>query len=83
LHEALVTQHGGRLSDDSMRRRLRATCECARSVGLPIERLLVLLKQEWRDTPAARRLRRMEATSVLERIVTLCIDEFYADPASH
>ena len=83
LREALRAQRGGRWSDESVRARTRAVCACAHANGLPIERVLVTLKQEWRGTPEARRFRRFEATTVLERIVTLCINEFYADPSAH
>ena len=83
LREALDAQQGGRSLGDALQLRTRAACECAHGLGLPIERLLVLLKEEWRDTPDARRLTRVDATSVLERVVTLCINEFYADRPRH
>ena len=83
LHEALRAQRGGQLPAESVRERTRAMCACAHERGLPIERVLVTLKQEWRDAPETRRLKRFEAATVLERIVTLCITEFYADTSAH
>ena len=83
LHEALRVQRGGRLRDDAVRPTTRAMCACARAHGLPIERVLVALKHEWRATPEAKRLERFEASTLLERIVTLCITEFYAETPLH
>lgn len=77
LADALRAQRGGRLSAEAVRRQTQAVCTCARAHGLPIERLLVTLKREWQDTAETRRLGRFEASSVLERLVTLCIAEFY------
>jgi hypothetical protein len=83
LHEALRVQRGGRVPTDAMRGSTRAVCACARAHGVPVERVLVALKEEWRHAPETRDLRATEATSLLERIVTLCITEFYADTPPH
>ena len=83
LSDALQAQRAGRQPDDGLRQQTRAVCACAHEDGVPIERVLVTLKEEWRATPAARQLKRFEATTLLERIVTLCITEFYADPTAH
>lgn len=83
LHEALRARQGGRLAEEGVRVRTRAMCLRAHENGMPIERVLVTLKQEWRATPEARRLKRLEASTILERIVTLCITEFYAEPSAH
>lgn len=82
LHDALRAQRAGRLPSSAIRKQMRAVCACAREQGLPVERVLVTVKHEWQATAEARRLGRFEATTVLERIVTLCIDEFYADALS-
>ena len=81
LHDALHAQRGGRLPADSVRQQTRALCACAREHGVPIERVLVTLNHEWQGTAEARKLGRFEATTVLERLVTLCITEFYAERA--
>lgn len=83
LHEALRVQRDGRLADGAVRACTRAVCACAHARGVPIERVLVALKEEWHHTPEARHLRRPDAALVLERIVTLCITEFYADTPPH
>lgn len=79
LADALRVQRGGHLPSESVRPQTRAVCACARAYGLPIERVLVTVKREWQEKTEARRLARFEASTVLERIVTLCITEFYAD----
>jgi hypothetical protein len=79
LLEALVAQRAGRGPDAAVRRQTQVMCSCARGVGLPIEHVLVMLKDEWRTTPESRQLRRQDAERLLERVVTLCIDEYYAD----
>lgn len=79
LHEALRAQRDGRVPDGALHGGTRAVCDCARARGMPIERVLVALKEEWQQTPAARHLRRPDAVSLLEHIVTLCITEFYAE----
>jgi hypothetical protein len=83
LYAALRAQRGGRLREDAVRPNTRAMCACARAHGLPIERVLVALKHEWRETPEARHLDRFQASTLLERIVTLCITEFYAESPRH
>ena len=84
LREAVEHErHEGRLTRDAIRGEVRAACACAHGGGLPIEWLLVLVKEEWRAAPEARGLRRTDATRVLERVVTLCIDEFYAARPTH
>lgn len=79
LHQALRAQQGGQLSPGAVRAPVRAMCDCARAHGVPIEVVLVTLKHEWRQAPETRRLGRFESTTVLERVVSLCIAEFYAD----
>ena len=82
LHQALRAQQGGQLSPGAVRAPLRALCDCARARGLPIESVLVTLKHEWREAPESRHLGRVESAAVLERLVSLCIAEFYADRPS-
>lgn len=83
LHQALGAQRGGRLPSEAVRAPTRAVCACARAHGVPVERVILALKEEWRHAPGTRHLARPEASSVLERVVTLCITEFYADAPPH
>ena len=64
--------------DHEVRAALRPLCDAARSRGLYAERLIVLLKEAWRELPEARRSTREHDLGALERVVTLCIDEYYA-----
>lgn len=56
---------------------MRVLCQAARSGGVPIERLLILIKAAWHQLPDNRR--RMDPTTqaTLARIVTICIHEYY------
>ena len=83
LHEALRVQRAGRLPVEAVRGSTRAVCACARTHDVPVERVLVALKQEWRDAPGTRLLKRPEAEAILEHIVTLCITEFYSTAPPH
>lgn len=86
LLEALASQRDGRLPEATVagvRRETQAMCACAREAQLPIERVLVALKQEWHEMPEVRALRRPDAVAVLERVVTMCIDEYYRDRQRH
>lgn len=80
LREALDDRLRGRAPADGARVRVRAVCDGARRVGLPIERVLVAMKEEWREASPTLRLPRHEAAEVLDRLVTLCIDEFFSRP---
>jgi hypothetical protein len=64
--------------DQEVRIALVELCDAARSRGLYAERLIVILKEAWRDLPEARRSAREHELAALERVVTLCIDEYYA-----
>ena len=59
---------------------LRQLCDAAHACGLPAERLLILLKEAWRDLPEARSAMRAHEETPLTRVITLCIDEYYARP---
>jgi len=57
-------------------------CSEVRRRGLPVERLIILLKEQWftlTDDGDGGNTRSREA---LEQIIRTCIDEFYASAAS-
>ena len=57
---------------------LRTIAAEARDKKMRAEELLVLLKDVWFGLPAIRRMKEGEAQSrLLQRIVTLCIREYY------
>jgi hypothetical protein len=53
-------------------------CADARDRGVRIEELLISLKRVWPTIPGIERLPRDESTRLLSRIVTLCVEEYYA-----
>ena len=76
---ALQAQLRQSLPEQSLRQALRLLCDDARRHGIQPEQLIVLLKQAWLTLPEihslpAGALRR----EPLARVVTLCIQEFYA-----
>lgn len=60
---------------------IQALCRAARRQELPIEQLLILIKEEWRCRPELRTTLQLRDSDRLARIVTLCIDEFFHDGA--
>jgi hypothetical protein len=61
---------------------LRLVSAEARRSGLPVEAVLVVIKTAWSSIPEARQGPRTGLRDdALDRIVSLCIEEFYATPA--
>lgn len=56
---------------------LRATCAAARADGLHVEELLVILKDSWHRLADTAFVTRDDADAMLEKIVSMCIREFY------
>ena len=77
-----VADHSGLGShrEDGPGEAMRAVCQNARSCGLRVEQLLVVLKDSWRRLPEAKRLDRYESDELLARVIRDCIEAFYADP---
>lgn len=55
----------------------RAVCDEAIDLAVPPERLVVLVKRQWRAMPGSLRLSRVEAEHDLTRHVTGCIEEYF------
>jgi hypothetical protein len=53
-------------------------CEDARARELQIEELLIGLKRVWASVAEAERVPRDQSARLLARLVTLCVEEFYA-----
>lgn len=71
-----VTAH--RANDEgAMREALEALCADARRAGMPIERVLVLLKQMWQARTADVPLRAGPTDDRLARLVSTCIAMYY------
>lgn len=56
---------------------VREFCDGAHGRRVHAERLLVILKDEWRRLPEARRADPSREGVVLDRMITLCIDEYF------
>ena len=64
--------------DDHWRACARVMCADARDRGVRIEELLISLKRIWPTIPGVERLKRDESGRLLSRVVTLCVEEYYA-----
>jgi hypothetical protein len=68
------------LSPHRLRRALRLLCDDARRRGVRAEQLVVAIKQAWGSLPESRwRPGDDRGTAFLQRVVTVCIEEYYAD----
>jgi len=77
-----AARSGRPLHHDNVRRAMSLVCSEVRRRGLPVERLIILLKEQWftlTDDGDGGNTRSREA---LEQIIRTCIDEFYASAAS-
>jgi hypothetical protein len=83
----LQSQRSGALSGQELRhsdvrRAMRLVCDEVRRRGIPVERLIILLKEQWfslTDDGAGASTRSRDA---LEAIIRTCIDEFYASQSN-
>lgn len=65
--------------DAELERALRAMAQEARDKQMRAERLLIELKEIWATLPGSRRGDgQQEQSGRLQRLVTLCIDEYYS-----
>ena len=67
-----------RTADDCWRAPARVMGHDARSRGVRIEELLISLKRSWSTVSGVDRLPRDESSRLLARVVTLCVEEYYA-----
>jgi len=78
LRSALQAQLRGEWPDGALRRAIRAMCDEAHRNGLRAEQLLVILKDAWSSLPEVARLSPGGTRErLLDRIVTMCVEEFY------
>src|SRR5687767_8836516 len=65
-----------------LRSDLRAVCLEAKRNNLRVEHLIIAFKESWRSLPEARLLPQgTQGPELLNRIITLCIAEYYAPRA--
>ena len=63
----------------SLREQMTNLCREARHNQIPIEQLLVCIKRAWRTVPHARIALGEYGEDVLTSLVTICIEEYFAD----
>ena len=78
LRRAVYTVGGGFSLSNGLRESMRRVCVIAHARGVQIEQLLVMVKDAWFELPEPRRILQDHSTDVLSRVVTLCIDQYYA-----
>jgi len=80
VRSALQAQLRGNWPDGTLRQAIRLLCAEAHGRGLQVEQLLIALKQAWRSIPEAQRIPAGgPREKLLDRLVTMCIEEFYSD----
>ena len=80
LRRALAAKYFATLdADGELRTDLQAVCHAARRQNMRVEYLIIAFKDAWRSLPEARTLPQgSQGIELLNRIITLCIAEFYA-----
>jgi hypothetical protein len=83
----LQTQRSGAMSGRPIRhgdvqRAMQLVCNEVRHRGLPVERLIILLKEQWFTLTDDGDSGSVKSRDTLEEIIRTCIDEFYASAAS-
>jgi hypothetical protein len=68
---------GRPLRHADVRRAMRLVCNEVRRRGLPVERLIILLKEQWFTLTDDGDGGNMRSRDALEQIIRTCIDEFY------
>jgi hypothetical protein len=78
LRTALQAQLKQPIQEASLRRALRAVCFEARMKNMRAEQLIVVFKRVWFSLPEVQGKDSPKREEILDRIVTVCVDEFYA-----
>jgi hypothetical protein len=69
---------GLELRHSDVRRAMRLVCDEVRRRNIPVERLIILLKEQWFTLTDDGEGGNMRSRDALEEIIRTCIDEFYA-----
>jgi hypothetical protein len=68
--------------DGAFRTAVRMMCEDVHRESLPAEQLIIAFKGVWQALPEVQRIPRGgEREHLLERIVTMCVEEYYSSAA--
>ena len=82
LRVVLQAHARGHSADGELRRAIGVVCREARREQLRAEQVLVAVKQTWYSLPEVRELPSGDdRAALLDRVVRLTIDEFYAEHA--
>lgn len=81
LERALGSTDGN--GDRALRDTIQELCAEARRAGLRPEELIVLVKATWRSRPELGTVSHGEPNPALDRVITMCIEEYYRTAASH
>lgn len=76
-HVQRAVQAHGTNDEVAMAEALQSLCGAARRANLPIERVLVLIKQIWQSRTADVALRGGPTDDRLARLVSACISRYY------
>jgi hypothetical protein len=79
IRRVLHAYREGWLLEGRLAAAARMAAEDARQQGLPAERMLIALKQEWNGLEEARRLPALDAHDLLSALISLTIRAYY-DP---
>ena len=78
LRHSIAGADDTRVPGEQIRSKVRQLCDAARSREIRAEQLLILTKEAWRELPEARRSNPQHTRAMLDRVITLLIDEYYA-----
>ncbi len=78
LRRAVSTVASDRSLSAGLHESMVRLCSLAHKRGVRAEQLLVMIKDAWSALPEAKRALKDHSDEVLSRVITLCIDEFYA-----
>jgi hypothetical protein len=78
LRQVLTSGVTDRRTSCETRQLLRKICDAARANDTTIENVLILLKETWALLPETRVGPPADAQATLSRIVSICIEEYYA-----
>lgn len=73
---------GRPIRQGDVQRAMHLVCNEVRRRGLPVERLIILLKEQWFTLGDDGDAGDLKSRDVLEEIVRTCIDEFYSASAT-
>jgi hypothetical protein len=77
--EPPANEEGSPAAGDDIRDALRDLCENAHRNQVRVEQLVIAIKQGWLSLHSERpRVRSEGPDGLLNRVITLCIDEYYA-----